>query len=227
MKTTYWGHACFTVEVRGKKLLFDPFITPNPLAAGIDIESIEADYILLSHGHEDHVADAIYLAKKTGAKVICNWELFVWLGKNGVENAHPMNTGGSFHFDFGTVKCTVAQHSSSLPDGTYGGNPMGFVISTDTESFYYAGDTALTLDMQLISATKPSLQLALLPIGGNFTMDVNDAIKASDFIQCKRVIGLHFDTFGYIKIDREKAIQSFNENNKELILLNIGESITI
>jgi L-ascorbate metabolism protein UlaG (beta-lactamase superfamily) len=227
MKITHYGHSCFLAAINGKKLLFDPFITPNPLASSIDIDSIEADYILISHGHEDHIADAVYIAKRTNAKVICSWEIFVWLGKHGIENAHPMNTGGSCTFDFGTVKCTVAQHSSSMPDGSNGGNPMGFVISNDTESFYYSGDTALTWDMKLIPLFAPKLQLALLPIGDNFTMGVDDSIIASDFIECNRVIGLHYDTFGFIKIDREEAIKKFNAKGKELILLNIGETIEL
>jgi L-ascorbate metabolism protein UlaG (beta-lactamase superfamily) len=130
MQFTYYGHACFSVEVNGKKLLFDPFITPNELAASVDINAIEADYILVSHGHSDHIADCVALANRTGALVITNWEVYEWLVKQGVANIHPMNTGGTRDFDFGRLKCVVAQHSSSLPDGSYGGNPMGFVIKS-------------------------------------------------------------------------------------------------
>ena len=184
MKLTYYGHSCFAVETNGKKLLFDPFISANELAKDINIASIEADYILVSHGHFDHIADCIAIAQSTGAKVVCNWEIHEWLNKQGVSNTHPMNTGGKWHFDFGTVKCVVAQHSSSLPDGSYGGNPMGFIFTTEEGNFYYSGDTALTLDMQLIP-TWAKLDFSVLPIGDNFTMDVADAVRAADFIQCK------------------------------------------
>ncbi|MEI2709345.1 MAG: metal-dependent hydrolase [Chitinophagaceae bacterium] len=150
MKLTFYGHSCFLVEINNKKILFDPFITYNELAKDIDVNKIEADYIFLSHGHADHIADCISIATRTNATVVAIFEVHEWLNKNGVANTHPMNTGGKWNFDFGTVKCVVAQHSSSLPDGTYGGNPIGFVFTTTDGNFYYSGDTALTLDMQLI-----------------------------------------------------------------------------
>ncbi|HSK12474.1 MAG TPA: metal-dependent hydrolase, partial [Phnomibacter sp.] len=152
MKYTYYGHSCFLIETNGVKLLFDPFVTYNDLAKkkGITADDLEADYILISHGHQDHVADAISVATRTGATVICSWEMMGWFNNNGVSNVHPMNTGGKKTFNFGMVRCVVAQHSSGLPDGSYGGNPMGFVITTPDVNFYYSGDTALTLDMQLI-----------------------------------------------------------------------------
>ena len=169
--------------------------------------------------------NAVAIAKRTGAKVIAAWEVIDWFKKQGVENTHPMNTGGTRAFDFGTVKCVVAHHSSSLPDGTYGGNPMGFVIHNDDECFYFAGDTALTLDMQLIPLTCPPLDFAILPIGSNFTMDFQDAVMASDFIQCNTIIGCHFDTFGYIKIDHEAAVKAFHDEEKELVLPKIGKEM--
>ncbi|MGB0864575.1 MAG: metal-dependent hydrolase, partial [Saprospiraceae bacterium] len=202
MKLTYFGHSCFLIEFGGKKLLFDPFISPNELAKDIDINSIEADYILLSHGHEDHVADAETIAKRTGATIIATFEIVTWYGKKGLKG-HPMNTGGKWKFDFGTVKMVSAVHSSVLPDGTYAANPVGFVISNDENAFYFAGDTALTWDMKLIPMTCPKLDLAILPIGDNFTMGYEDAIIASDFIECNKIIGCHFDTFGYVKVDHE------------------------
>ncbi len=226
MEFTYYGHSCFLVAFGGKRLLFDPFITPNELANEVDISTIAADYILISHGHEDHVANAVELANQTGAKVIAAWEICAWLNKNGVHNTHPMNTGGKFSFDFGTVKAVVAQHSSGLPDGSYGGNPMGFVVSNENYCFYYAGDTALTLDMQLISKYK-KLDVALLPIGDNFTMGYEDAITASDFIQCNYVVGLHFDTFGYIKIDKAQVSNAFASTGKQLILPIINKTIAL
>src|SRR4028119_336591 len=129
MKFNYYGHACFSVEMGGKKVLFDPFITPNELAKNIDINSIEADFILISHGHEDHVADCVAIAKRTGALVAGPFETVTWLNKQGVEKFHPLNHGGKWQFDFGTVKCINAIHSSSLPDGSYGGNPSGFIVT--------------------------------------------------------------------------------------------------
>jgi L-ascorbate metabolism protein UlaG (beta-lactamase superfamily) len=225
MNITYYGHSCFGVEINGKHLLFDPFITPNEMAKQIDATTVKADYILISHGHEDHIADAVSIAKRTGAKVICNWEISVWLGKQGVENIHPMNTGGKTKFEFGNVKCVMAVHSSSLPDGSNGGNPMGFVVESSEGNFYYAGDTALTYDMKLIGEYR-SIDFAFLPIGDNFTMGVDNAIIASEFINCKKIIGMHYDTFGYIKIDKEAAVTKFNHSGKQLTLMYIGETIT-
>lgn len=225
MNITYYGHSCFGVEINGKHLLFDPFITTNEMAKQIDATTVKADYILVSHGHEDHIADAVSIAKRTGAKVICNWEISVWLGKQGVENIHPMNTGGKTKFDFGNVKCVNAVHSSSLPDGSNGGNPMGFVVESAEGNFYYAGDTALTYDMKLIGEYR-SIDFAFLPIGDNFTMGVDNAIIASEFINCKKIIGMHYDTFGYIKIDKEAAVTKFNHSGKQLTLMYIGETIT-
>ena len=226
MKLTYYGHACFAIEIMGKKILFDPFITHNALAKDIDINNIEADYIFLSHGHADHIADCIAIATRTNAKVVAAYEIHEWLNKQGIPNTHPMNTGGKWSFDFGTVKCTVAQHSSSLPDGTYGGNPLGFVFMTNEGNFYYSGDTALTLDMQLIPLWA-KLNFSVLPIGDNFTMDVSDAIRATDFIQSNTVVGVHYDTFGYIKIDTKKAKADFAAAGKTLLLPSIGETIDV
>ena len=226
MRFTYYGHSCFAVQIKGKNILFDPFITPNTLAAGIDINKIQADYIFLSHGHEDHIADCISIAGRTGAKVICSFEIHVWLNNQGITNTHPMNTGGKWAFDFGTVKCVVAQHSGGLPDGSYGGNPMGFVFTTRDGNFYYSGDTALTLDMQLVPQYT-TLNFAVLPIGDNFTMGIDDAIQAARFIQCSQIIGVHYDTFGYIKIDHTNAKQAFADQEIKLHLLAVGETIDI
>jgi L-ascorbate metabolism protein UlaG (beta-lactamase superfamily) len=225
MKLTYYGHSCFSVEIKGKHLLFDPFISPNELAKGVDVNSVAADYIFISHGHADHVADAVSIAKRTGALVICAWEIYLWLQKQGVENVHPMNVGGKKQFDFGTVKCMVAQHSSGLPDGTYGGNPMGFVIRAD-KNFYYSGDTALTMEMQLVSQGGP-IDFAILPIGDNFTMGYDDAARASHMINCHTVVGVHYNTFPYIVIDTVHAKDHFSKNGLNLLLPAVGETITI
>ncbi|HMT30029.1 MAG TPA: metal-dependent hydrolase [Bacteroidia bacterium] len=226
MKITYFGHSCFSVETGGKHLLFDPFISPNELAQGIRIEDIKADYILISHGHEDHIADAVQIAKRTGAKVVSNWEIINWISSNGITNTHPMNIGGHWFFDFGKLKCVNAVHSSSLPDGTYGGSPMGFLVETDEGNFYYSGDTALTYDMKLIGDYK-TMDFALLPIGNNFTMGIDNAIIASNFIRCDKIIGLHYDTFGYIKIDHQEAKEKFSLAGKELFLMPIGDTLDI
>ncbi len=226
MKLTYYGHACFSVETGGKKLLFDPFVTDNPLAKHISVESVAqgTDYILISHGHFDHIADAVAIAKISGATIVCSWEIYEWLSKQGLEQFRPMNTGGKCSFDFGTVKCVVAQHSSGMPDGTYGGNPMGFVITTPEGNFYYSGDTALTLDMQLI-ARYTALNFAVLPIGDNFTMGYDDAVEAARMAGCTRVVGVHYDTFGYIVINKTAAQAAFEAAGLHLQLPAIGESI--
>jgi L-ascorbate metabolism protein UlaG (beta-lactamase superfamily) len=226
MQFTYLGHSCFCITINGKKLLFDPFITGNELAAAIDVNSIEADYILLSHGHFDHVADAELIAKRTGATIIANYEVAMWFAGKGIEKYHPMNPGGKWSFDFGTIKCINAIHSSSLPDGSYGGTPMGFIIMNDEQNFYYAGDTALTLDMQLIPLFA-NIDFAILPVGDNFTMGMEDSVQAAKMVQTKMVIGVHYDTFGFIKIDHQKAKELFKTNDLELMLPGIGETIEI
>ena len=224
MKITYYGHSCFGVEINGKHLLFDPFISPNELAKKVNVDIVPADYILISHGHEDHIADVLQISKRTKAKIICNWEINVWLSKQGLENIHPMNIGGKIKLDFGNIKCVNAVHSSGLPDGSYGGNPMGFVVESNEGNFYYAGDTALTYDMKLIGEYR-SVNFAFLPIGDNFTMGVDNAIIASKFINCSDIIGMHYDTFGYIKIDKNEAIQKFRQAGKSLTLMEIGDSL--
>lgn len=226
MKLTYYGQSCFAVVAGNKTLVFDPFITPNELAMDIRVNEIKADYILASHGHADHLADCVALAKQTGATVIGAFEVVEWLNRNGVEKSHPMNIGGKWSFDFGTVKCTSAIHSSAMPDGSYGGNPMGFIVTTGDKSFYYSGDTALTMDMQLVPRWgKPDF--AVLPIGDNFTMGYDDAIAAAEMIQCKKIVGVHYDTFGYIKIDHEKVKKAFADAGLQLWLPRIGESIEL
>jgi L-ascorbate metabolism protein UlaG (beta-lactamase superfamily) len=226
MKFTYYGQSCFSVETAGRRLLFDPFITPNELAKNIRLEDIKADYILVSHGHGDHIADCVALAKQNNATVIGAFEVVNWLNGKGVEKYHPMNHGGQWKFDFGTVRCTSAIHSSAMPDGSYGGNPMGFIVTTPEKSFYYAGDTALTMDMQLVPRWA-KLDFAVLPIGDNFTMGYEDAVLAAEMIQCKRIIGAHYDTFGFIKIDHQKAKSAFTKAGLNLELLDIGESIEL
>jgi L-ascorbate metabolism protein UlaG (beta-lactamase superfamily) len=226
MKFTYYGHSCFAIETKEKKLLFDPFIKPNGLAQNIDTNSIKADFILVTHGHADHIADCVSLAHQTSAMVISSFEVIEWLGKQGVQNVHPMNHGGKKEFDFGTVKCVSAIHSSSLPDGSYGGNPMGFVITGTEKNFYVSGDTALTTDMQLIPRWG-KLDFAVLCIGDNFTMGYEDAVEAAKWVKVKSVIGVHYDTFPYIKINHQQAKQAFASEGITLHLPGIGETIDV
>jgi L-ascorbate metabolism protein UlaG (beta-lactamase superfamily) len=225
MKVTFLGHSCFAIEIAGYQLLFDPFITPNPLAEGIDLSTIQPDFILISHGHEDHIADAIHFAQTTNATFIAAHEICMWLKQKGVANVHGMNIGGHFHFPFGKVKCVSAVHSSSLPDGTYGGSPMGFLIESNQGNFYYAGDTALHYDMKLIGDYK-KLDFAFLPIGNNYTMGIDNAVIAADFIKCNTIIAMHYNTFESIKINTQEAIQKFENADLKLLLPSIGETLT-
>ena len=225
MKLTYYGQSCFAVEVQGRQIVFDPFITPNELAKNINLADIKADYILVSHGHSDHVADGVQLAKQNGATVVGAFEVVNWFHSQGVEKYHPMNLGGKWKFDFGTVKCTNAIHSSAMPDGSYGANPMGFIV-TGEKNFYYSGDTALTFDMELVPRWA-KLDFAVLPIGDNFTMGYEDAIMAAEMIQCKNIVGVHYDTFGFIKIDHQKVKKAFEDAGLNLLLPGIGESIEL
>ncbi len=226
MRVTYYGHSCFSVEVRGKTLLFDPFITPNALAGEIDVSTIPADYLLLSHGHEDHVADAAVIARRTQAKVLCNFEIYLWMSKQGVDNIQPMNHGGTARLEGCAAKMVNAVHSSSLPDGSYGGNPCGWLVESAEGGFYYAGDTALTMDMKIIGETT-RLRFAALPIGDTFTMGVDDAIKAADWVGCSTVLGLHYDTFPPIQIDHRAAVDKFLRAGKRLHLLPVGETVAL
>jgi L-ascorbate metabolism protein UlaG (beta-lactamase superfamily) len=226
MKFTYYGHACFEVETDGKKLLFDPFISPNPLAKEIDLKKISADCILVSHGHGDHVADVIEIAKTTKAQVIAPFEVGSWFEGKGVENVQSMNHGGATKTGFGRVKLTAAIHSSSMPDGSYGGNPCGFVIETREGNFYYSGDTALTYDMKLIGE-ETKLNFAVLPIGDFFTMGIDDALRAAEFVGVNKIVGVHYDTFPPIKIDHSAALNAARGAGKTLLLPKIGETIEI
>ncbi|PKP40411.1 MAG: metal-dependent hydrolase [Bacteroidetes bacterium HGW-Bacteroidetes-13] len=225
MKITFYGHSALGIQIGNTYLMVDPFISANEKAAEIDISKLKADYILVTHAHQDHILDVEAIAKKTGAKVVSNYEIVTRFGQKGIEG-HPMNHGGSWNFDFGKVKYVNAIHSSSFPDGTYGGNPGGFVIETETKSIYISGDTALTYDMKLIGE-HTQLDLAILPIGDNFTMGVDDALKAAQFLNVNNVLGVHFDTFGYIVIDHDKAIEKFLDSGVKLHLLEIGESINL
>ncbi|UYQ95256.1 metal-dependent hydrolase [Chitinophaga horti] len=221
MKVTYYGHSCFAVNVGGKDVLFDPFITPNDLAKHINVADVKADYIFVSHAHFDHMNDGINIALRTGAKVVANWEIYNWFGKNGITNAQPMNPGGKWEFDFGKVKCVPAHHSSSFPDGSYGGVASGFVFHTAEGSFYYTGDAALSLEMQLIKRLG-KLDFLVAPIGDLLTMGPDDAIELAKWLEVKEVLGVHYDTFGFIQINHEEVKKQFADAGLNLRLLPIG-----
>ena len=225
MKIRFYGHASLGIEMSGKHILVDPYISANPLAAHIDIDTLQADFILLTHAHGDHILDVEAIAQRTNAVIVSNAEIAGYYASKGFQS-HPMNHGGSWKFNFGKVKYVSAIHSSSFPDGSYGGNPGGFVIEGEHKNIYISGDTALTIDMKLIPM-RTKLDLAIFPIGDNFTMDVDDAIIASDFVECDKILGLHYDTLGYIKINHEEAIRKFFNKGKDLMLLEIGSSIEL
>lgn len=226
MNITYFGHSCFEIESSHAKILFDPFIRPNELASSIDVKKIMPDVVLISHGHSDHIADAEEIIKQSKAKFYSNYEIYSWLSNKGLENGHPMNTGGSKVENWGKVSLTPALHSSSLPDGTYGGSANGFHLQLQEMNIYYAGDTALFSDMRLIKE-RYQPELAFLPIGDNFTMDAKDAATAAQFLGVKTVIGMHFDTFPYIVIDKHAAADAFSNKGIKLIIPEIGKTVVL
>ncbi len=225
MILTYLGHSTFQISANGVNIVLDPFISPNPLAAGIDLKSIKADYILISHGHQDHVADTEQLASINNSTVVACYEIAVYYGAKGIAH-HPMNIGGTKDFGSFRVKCVNAIHSSVLHDGTYGGSAMGFVISFGDKHIYYSGDTALHMDMQLIKS-QFNLTAAILCVGDNFTMGAEDAMIAAEFVGCKNIIGMHFDTFPYIKIDHKSIVSKFEDAGLRITLPSIGQEIEI
>jgi L-ascorbate metabolism protein UlaG (beta-lactamase superfamily) len=223
---TFYGHACFSVEIDGVRLLFDPFITGNEAALSIDVSSIHPDFIILSHGHQDHILDAETIAKQSGAPIISNFEIVTWYQGKGIDNAIPMNHGGTVDCDGVKVKMTNAVHTSSFPDGSYAGQPAGFVVTGKDQSFYYSGDTALHYDMKLI-AEAGGVDFAMLCLGDHFTMGVDDAVRAAEFVGTNNVVGMHFDTFPPITIDHDTAIQAFQKAGLSLKLPEIGEEFQI
>lgn len=226
MQVTYYGHSCFGIDTGSVKLLIDPFITPNTLASHINIDEIQTDVVLISHGHEDHLADAEDILKRTGAKLVTNFEIHNWYSAKGIDNIAAVNHGGSTQHGDVSIKYVNAIHSSTLPDGTDGGNPGGFIISAGGKTVHHAGDTALTMDMQLLGQYE-NINLAILPIGDVFTMGVDDAVIAAGMLKCDNVVGMHYDTFPPIEIDKEAALEKFSSAGKSLTLMNIGSSITI
>ena len=226
MQLTYFGHSCFLATIGGVRVLFDPFISGNPLAKDVNVDAIEADFILLSHGHGDHVADFESIAKRTGAKLLAIAEIAGYYGAKGFDGIGA-NLGGKVKLPFGTVHCVAAAHSSSLPDGSYGGVAMGFVIqTTEGKTFYFAGDTALTYDLKLIK-DRHQLDFALLPIGDHYTMGITDALVAADWVGATELIGMHYDTFPPLVIDHTAAQAEAKAAGKNLRLMSIGETVEL
>lgn len=228
MKLTYFGHSCFLADFDGTRVLFDPFIRPNPLAKDVNVDAIAADYIFLSHGHADHVADVEEIGKRTGAELLGMFEVLSYFEAKGLKANLKMNLGGQVQLPFGTVQMVGAAHSSSLPDGSYGGLAAGFVIKTAAgRTLYFAGDTALTYDMKLIGECYGNIDVALLPVGDHFTMGVRDALICANWVGTNKIIGMHFDTFPPLVIDHDTARAEAQAVGKELRLLRVGETIEL
>ena len=224
---TWHGHATFALDINGNKVVVDPFFADNNPVAEATAADVEADFILQTHGHGDHIADTVALATRTGALVIGNFEICNWINGQGHENTHALNTGGGYSFAFGHVKMTPALHSSGLPDGSYGGDPAGYVLSVDGKKLYFAGDTALFSDMALIGRAAP-LDLAVVPIGDNFTMGPDDALLALDYLKPQVVIPCHYNTWPVIEQDPHAwARRVSGESDLEPVVLEVGGTYTL
>lgn len=226
LKYTWYGHGTMGLETGGYRVLIDPYFTDNP-AASTTADAVEADFIVVSHGHGDHIADAVAIAQRTGALTIANFEIVNWLGAQGLENLHPQHIGGGFTHPFGYLKLTHALHGSGLPDGSYGGNPAGLLFTTQqNEKVYLACDTGLFASMKLIG--EEGLDLAVLPIGDNFTMGPDDALRAVNMLQPKHVIPAHYNTWPVIEQDAEAWAKRVNaETDAEAHVLQSGESFEL
>ncbi len=225
IKVTWFGHAATMVATPMIKLLIDPFFSGNDKAS-CSPEEIEADVIAVTHGHADHVGDTVAIAKRTGAMVISNFEIINYFQAQGLENVHPLHIGGGRSFEWGRIKLTQAHHGSALPDGSYGGVAAGLLLSFGGTKIYHAGDTGLFSDMQLIG--DENVDLAMLPIGDNFTMGPDDAVKAVKLLDPRYVIPMHYDTFDVIQQDpREFAVMVEKETNAKVQLLEPGENFSL
>jgi L-ascorbate metabolism protein UlaG (beta-lactamase superfamily) len=224
--TLRWlGHGCWLVNSGGKSILIDPFLNDSP-SAPIKADAVKPDYVLVSHGHFDHVADAAAVANRTGATVVANYEICEWLGKQGVKNTEPMNVGGTIKLPFGSVKMTIAHHSSVLPDGTDGGNPGGFLLTTADGKLYFACDTALFYDMKLIGAV--GLDIAVVPIGDRFTMGPDDAVEAIKLLAPRRAVPSHYNTWPPIAQDAAAwAARVRSETKSEPVVVEPGGTVSV
>jgi L-ascorbate metabolism protein UlaG (beta-lactamase superfamily) len=222
-KLTWHGHATLGLETGGYKLIIDPFFEGNP-SADISPAEVEADFLLVSHGHGDHVGDAVAIAKRTGATIISNYEIAGWFSEHGVEKTHGQHLGGGHKHPFGYLKLTLALHGSMLPDGSYGGNPCGFLITThDGKKIYTAQDTGLFGDMKLIG--EEGLDVAVIPIGDNYTMGPDDALRAVKMLTPKVVIPIHYNTWPLLAQDADSWKQRVEqETNSKVVVLRPGES---
>ena len=224
-KVTFLGHGTFEVLAAGKTILIDPFLSGNP-SAPTTADAVSPEFIIVTHGHGDHIGDAVDIAKRTGALVIANFEITEWLSQQGVANVHPQHIGGSHDFEFGTAKLTIAHHGSMLPDGSNGGNPCGLLLKLSDGNLYHAADTGLFYDMKLIG--EEGIDLAILPIGDNFTMGPDDALRAVKLIEPKRVIPDHYNTFPVIDQDAAAwAERVKRETSAEPLVLKPGESCVL
>ncbi len=224
IKLTWYGHAAMLLEVDSYKLLIDPYLSENP-ASSIKPDKVQADYILISHGHGDHVGDAIDIAKRTGATIISNFEIAYWAEAKGLK-AHGQHIGGGFQYPFGYLKLTQALHGSALPDGSNGGNPAGFLLTAEGKKVYISGDTGLFGDMKLIG--EEGLDLATLPIGDNFTMGPDDALKAVKLLHPKNVIPVHYNTWDLIAQDAQAwAKRVTSETDTHVQVLKPGQTFTL
>lgn len=224
-KITWLGHGSFEIQTGGQTLLIDPFLSGNP-SASTTAEAVNPDVILITHGHGDHVGDAVAIAKRTGARCIANFEITEWLRQQGLENTHAMHIGGEHDFEFGTLKLTIAHHGSMLPDGSYGGNPCGLLLKLAEGTIYHAADTGLFGDMRLIG--EEGIDVAILPIGDNFTMGPDDAVRATSFIQPKKVIPDHFNTWPLIAQDAQAWAERIrSETSAEPLVLDPGGVATL
>ena len=220
----FLGHACVTITEGNHKLIIDPYLTDNPVAAA-KANDIEASYVLVTHGHGDHIGDAVAIARRNNATVIGTFELVNLVGKEGV-TTHPLHIGGGHNFDFGRVKATIAHHGGGYgPDASrYTGPPVGFLVTIGGKTIYHPGDTGLFYDMKLIGEMN-NIDLAFVPIGDNFTMDPADAVKAVEFLQPKKVVPIHYDTW-YL-IAQDAAAFASEVKNAEVVILKPGESCTV
>jgi L-ascorbate metabolism protein UlaG (beta-lactamase superfamily) len=225
IKITWYGHAAFALDIGDARMLVDPFLSGNSFAP-IQANAAEADYIMVTHGHGDHIGDTVAIAKRTGALVIANFEICNWLQAQGVSRVHPQHIGGGFHHPFGYLKLTIAHHGSALPDGSYGGNPCGMLLSAENKRIYLAGDTGIFYSMRLIG--EEGIDLAVLPIGDNFTMGPDDALRAVKLIGPRAVIPIHYNTFDVIAQDPHAWAERVRaETSAEPVVLEPGGSYTL